>query len=60
MDTPIEFFNTTISPTAIDAVTETLKSTRISAGVKADLFEQQLTVIGFIIPLSVNCCSNNC
>ena len=40
MDTPIEFFNTTISPTAIDAVTETLKSTRISAGIKADLFEK--------------------
>ena len=54
MDTPIEFFNTTISPTAIDAVTETLKSTRISAGIKADLFEKHLTERGILNPVTVN------
>lgn len=54
MDTIIEFFNTTISPAAIDAVSNTLQSTRISAGVKADLFEKQLTERGIINPITVN------
>jgi perosamine synthetase len=54
MDKTIEFFNTTIAPTAIDAVSDTLKSTRISAGVKADLFEGNLKEYGLINPITVN------
>lgn len=54
MDTPIEFFNTTIAPTSVDAVSETLKSTRISAGVKADLFEKNLKEYGLVNPVTVN------
>jgi perosamine synthetase len=54
MDTTIEFFNTTIAPTAIDAVTETLRSTRISAGAKADLFEMNLSNYGLKNPVTVN------
>jgi perosamine synthetase len=54
MDKTIEFFNTTIAPTAIDAVSNTLKSTRISAGVKADLFEGNLKEYGLINPITVN------
>lgn len=54
MDTTIEFFNTTIAPTAINAVSDTLRSTRISAGAKADLFETNLTKYGLINPVTVN------
>jgi len=54
MDTTIEFFNTTIAPTAVDAVTKTLQSTRISAGAKADMFEQHLANHGIANPVTVN------
>lgn len=54
MDTTIEFFNTTISPTAPEAVMQTLHSTRISAGAKADLFEKQLAERGIANPVTVN------
>lgn len=54
MDTTIEFFNTTIAPTAIDAVSKTLQSTRISAGAKADLFETDLSNYGLTNPVTVN------
>ena len=54
MDTTIEFFNTTIAPTAIDAVSKTLQSTRISAGANADLFETDLSNYGLINPVTVN------
>lgn len=54
MDTTIEFFNTTIAPTAIAAVSETLQSTRISAGAKADLFENNLSQYGLSNPVTVN------
>ena len=43
MDKEIQFFNTTIVPSVIDSVSETLKSTRISAGLKCDLFEKNLS-----------------
>ena len=54
MDTTIEFFNTTISPTAAEAVVQTLNSTRISAGAKADLFERGLAERGINNPVTVN------
>ena len=54
MDTTIEFFNTTIAPTAIAAVSETLQSTRISAGTKVDLFETNLSKYGLANPVTVN------
>jgi perosamine synthetase len=54
MDTTIEFFNTTIAPTAVDAVSDTLRSTRISAGAKADLFEMNLSNYGLKNPVTVN------
>jgi perosamine synthetase len=54
MDTIIEFFNTTIAPTVEPAILETLRSTRISAGVKADLFETRLSEKGLINPITVN------
>ncbi len=54
MNTTIEFFNTTIAPAAIDAVTDTLRSTRISAGAKADLFEKKLAERGIVNPVTVN------
>jgi perosamine synthetase len=54
MDKAIEFFNTTVTDTAIEAVSETLKSTRISAGVKADLFEKRLSERGIINPVTLN------
>jgi perosamine synthetase len=54
MDTTIEFFNTTIAPSVIGAVTDTLQSTRISAGVKADMFESNLQQHGLSNPVTVN------
>lgn len=54
MNTAIEFFNTTIAPTAINAVADTLRSTRISAGAKADLFEKSLAERGIAHPVTVN------
>ena len=54
MDTTIEFFNTTIAPTAIAAVSETLQSTRISAGAKVDQFEINLSKYGLKNPVTVN------
>lgn len=54
MDTTIEFFNTTIAPTAAAAVSATIQSTRISAGIKADLFENNLSTYGVINPVTVN------
>lgn len=50
----IEFFNTTISNEAIELVTDTLKSLRISAGKQADLFEQRLTEFGLTNPITLN------
>ncbi len=38
----MDFFSTTVSPKAIELVTEILKSTRVSAGKMADEFEQKL------------------
>lgn len=54
MDTNIEFFNTTIVPSAIDLVNETLISTRISAGSKCDLFEKNLSSYGLLNPITLN------
>lgn len=54
MDTTIEFFNTTIAPTAIAAVSDTIQSTRISAGKKADMFENDLSTYGLNNPVTVN------
>jgi perosamine synthetase len=54
MDKIIEFYNTTIAPTAIKEVGKTLESTRISAGVKADLFEKNLSEYGLINPVTLN------
>ena len=54
MDKTIDFFNTTIDSSAIEAVSETLASTRISAGLKADLFEQKLLERGLSNPATVN------
>lgn len=54
MDKAINFFNTTVNPTAINAVSAVLKSTRLSAGVKADKFEQELQQYGLSNPVTVN------
>jgi perosamine synthetase len=50
----INFFDTTISSIAIDKALETLKSARLSAGIKADLFEQKLLELGLVNPVTVN------
>lgn len=54
MDTNIEFFNTTIVPSAIESVTKTLLSGKISAGNKADIFENDLTEYGLKNPVTLN------
>lgn len=54
MDNNINFFNTTVTESSIDYVTETLKSTIISAGKKADLFEQKLVEYGLSNPVTLN------
>lgn len=54
MDKAIDFFNTTIAPSAIDAMTDTLRSARISAGLRADLFEKNLTEYGLANPVTLN------
>ena len=54
MDNIIDFFNTTIDPTAVDAVSATIASARISAGTKADLFEQRLADQGLSNPVTAN------
>lgn len=54
MDKTIEFFNTTISEESIKYVTDTLKSTRISAGRNADFFEKKLSEYGFFNPVTLN------
>jgi perosamine synthetase len=54
MDKEIEFFNTTIVPSVIDSVSETLRSTRISAGLKCDLFEKNLSSYGLLNPVTLN------
>jgi perosamine synthetase len=54
MDTNINFFNTTITQEGIDNVLETLKSTRISAGSKSDLFEKKLSNYGLTNPITLN------
>lgn len=54
MDKEIEFFNTTIVPSVIESVSETLRSTRISAGLKCDLFEKNLSSYGLLNPVTLN------
>jgi len=55
MDNYMNLFNTTITTQAIDYVNDSLKSTFISAGNKADLFEQKLVdTIGISKPTTVN------
>jgi perosamine synthetase len=54
MDNSINFFNTTISENSINYTLETLKSTIISAGKKADLFEEKLSNFGLINPVTLN------
>lgn len=54
MDNNINFFNTTISDSAISYVLDTLKSGRISAGKQADLFEEKLKEYGLLNPITVN------
>ena len=51
----MEFFSTTISEESINLTIETLKSTMISAGKKADLFEEKLSKkFNFPNPVTLN------
>lgn len=50
----IDFFNTTVSENSIKYVTETLNSTLVSAGKKAELFEKKLSNYGLINPVTLN------
>lgn len=51
----MDFFNTTISDKAIEYANEALKSTMISAGKKADLFEERLHQhFGYPNPVTLN------
>jgi len=54
MDKTINFFDTTITEEAVRLVNESMLSTRISAGQKADLFEKKLSEYGLINPVTVN------
>jgi perosamine synthetase len=54
MDNTINFFNTTLTENSINYVLETLKSTLISAGKQADLFEDKLSDFGLINPVTLN------
>lgn len=47
-------FNTSITDEVIDLVSDTLKSTFISAGKKADKFEELLKVFNLVRPVTVN------
>ncbi len=51
----IRLFSTSVRPLAIELVNESLKTTFISAGKKADLFEKELsTKLGLYNPITVN------
>ena len=54
MDNSINFFSTTVTENSINYALETLKSTMISAGKKADLFEEKLTKFGLVNPVTLN------
>jgi len=54
MDKNINFFNTTVSETAIQNVVDVLRSTKISAGQKCEIFESKLSEIGLINPVTLN------
>jgi perosamine synthetase len=54
MDKTINFFTTTISESAKLNVIETMVEGRISAGKRADLFEQKLSEYGLINPVTTN------
>jgi perosamine synthetase len=54
MDKNINFFDTTISESAIKNVTEVLRSTRISAGQQCEIFEKKLSEKGLINPVTLN------
>ena len=54
MDKNINFFSTTISEKAKSNVLETLNDGRISAGKKADLFEEKLMEYGLLNPVTTN------
>ena len=50
----LNFFSTDVSTESIELVLNTLKSGMISAGKKADLFENKLSEYGLINPVSLN------
>jgi perosamine synthetase len=50
----IDMFTTSVSDDAVNIVNETLKSTFISSGKKADKFEDRLKIFDLIRPVTVN------
>lgn len=54
MDNSINFFSTTVTENSINYALDALKSTMISAGKKADLFEKKLTEFGLVNPVTLN------